>query len=116
MYKHNVLTLAECREAVANGNIKYTDEQLIQMRDWLTNMTTIALEYLEKNGVDYLDELIARTEKEEKTNHKCSKTTLACRMVFRNPVKKVAGKKPTAVVQSPKKILNKQICESCNCL
>jgi hypothetical protein len=57
------LTLAECRKAVGNGEIEYTDEQLIQMRDWLTNMADIALEYLEKNGIDCLDELIANTEK-----------------------------------------------------
>jgi len=75
-----MLTLAECREAVSSGNIKYTDEQLIQMRDWLDNFATIALEYLERNGVDCLDELIAKTEK---TSPKSSKTTLTRGMVFR---------------------------------
>ncbi len=36
------------------------------MRDWLDNFATIALEYLERNGIDCLDELIAKTEKEKK--------------------------------------------------
>lgn len=36
------------------------------MRDWLNNFADIALEYLEKNGVDCLDELIEKTETKNK--------------------------------------------------
>ncbi len=64
--EHNKLSLAECRRIASNGNIKYTDEQLIQMRDWLSNFANMALEYLEENGVDCLDELIAKTETKNK--------------------------------------------------
>ena len=74
--EHNKLSLPECRKAVSNGNIKYTDEQLIQMRDWLTNLADICLEYLEKNGVDCLDELIAKTEAEAKNKGKPKKIKL----------------------------------------
>ena len=55
-----MLTLTECREIANKGNIKYTDEQLIKMRDWLSNFANMALEHLEKHGVDYLDELTAK--------------------------------------------------------
>jgi len=74
--EHNKLSLPECRKAASNGNIKYTDEQLIQMRDWLDNLAGMALEYLEKNGVDCLDELIAKTEAEAKKKGKPKKIKL----------------------------------------
>jgi hypothetical protein len=65
-----MLTLTECREIANKGSIKYTDEQLIKMRDWLTNFANMALEYLEKNGADCLDELIAKTESKKKNRRK----------------------------------------------
>lgn len=71
--EHNKLSLPECRKAIGNGEVKYTDEELIEMRDWLTNMADICLEYLEKNGVDCLDELIAKTEAEAKNKGKPKK-------------------------------------------
>lgn len=64
--ENNKLSLPECRKAVSKGSIKYTDEQLIKMRDWLNNFADIALEYLEKNGVDCLDDLIEKTETKNK--------------------------------------------------
>ena len=64
--ENNKLSLPECRKAVSKGSIKYTDEQLIGMRDWFNNMADIALEYLEKNGIDCLDKLIAETEAKNK--------------------------------------------------
>jgi hypothetical protein len=54
------LSLAECRKAVANDDIKYTDEELIQMRDWFDNMADIALAIIEKNGIDAMNEIIDR--------------------------------------------------------
>jgi hypothetical protein len=69
-----MLTLAECREIANKGNIKYTDEQLIKMRDWLSNFANMVLEYLEKNGVDCLDELIATTKDIKKGKHKIKNT------------------------------------------
>jgi hypothetical protein len=64
--EHNKVSLAECRKAASKGNIKYTDEQLLKMRDWFMNMADISLEYLEKNGMDCLDELIATTKTKNK--------------------------------------------------
>lgn len=63
------LTLSECRQAVSKGRIKYTDEQLIKMRDWLYNFADITLEYLEKNGVDCFDELIEKNRNIKHTKH-----------------------------------------------
>ena len=60
--RNNKLTLVECRKSVAKGEIQYTDEELLKMRNWLENIADMALEYLEKNGVDCLDELIKKTE------------------------------------------------------
>jgi hypothetical protein len=68
--EYNKLSLPECRKAVSKGTVIYTDEQLIKMRDWLNNIADIALEYLEKNGVDCLDELIAKTESKNKGKEK----------------------------------------------
>jgi hypothetical protein len=64
--ENNKLSIAECRKAVSKGRIKYTDEQLMKMRDWLNNIADIALEYLEKNGADSLDQLISQTETKNK--------------------------------------------------
>lgn len=63
------LTLPECRKAVSKGRIKYNDEQLIKMRDWLYNFADITLEYLEKNGVDCLDDLIEKNTNIKQTKY-----------------------------------------------
>lgn len=70
---NNKLSLTDCRKAASKGGIKYTDEQLIQMRDWLGNFANMALEFIEKNGIDCLDELIAKTEEEAKNKGKPKK-------------------------------------------
>lgn len=57
---NNKLSLAECRKAVSNGEINYTDEELIKMRDWLDNIADIALTIIEQNGVDNILEIIDR--------------------------------------------------------
>lgn len=60
------LSLAECRKAVANGEIIYSDEELIKIRDWLDNMADIALAIIEKNGVDNMNEIIDRANRKNK--------------------------------------------------
>ncbi len=60
------LSLAECRKAVANGEIVYSDEELIKIRDWLDNMADIALAIIEKNGVDNINEIIDRANRKNK--------------------------------------------------
>lgn len=62
---NNKLSLAECRKAVANGEINYTDEELIKIRDWLDNMADIALAIIEKNGVDNMNEIIDRANRNQ---------------------------------------------------
>ncbi len=61
---NNKLSLAECRKAVAKDGINYTDEELIKMRDWLDNLADIALEIIEKNGIDNMNEIIERANRE----------------------------------------------------
>ena len=60
------LSLAECRKAVAKGEIVYTDEELIKIRDWLDNMAEIALAIIEKNGIDNMNEIIDRANQKNK--------------------------------------------------
>ena len=62
---NNKLSLAECRKAVANGEINYTDEELIKMRDWLDNLADIALAIIEKNGLESMNEIIERASKND---------------------------------------------------
>jgi hypothetical protein len=54
------LSLAECRKIAAKHGIPYTDEELIQMRDWLDNLGDIILTIVEQNGVDAMNEIIER--------------------------------------------------------
>ena len=60
---NNKLSLAECRKAVANGEVNYSDEELIKMRDWLDNIADIALAIIEQNGIDSINEILERTTK-----------------------------------------------------
>lgn len=57
------LSLAECRKCVANGENQYSDEELIKIRDWLDNMADIVLAIIEKNGIDNMNEIIDRANK-----------------------------------------------------
>lgn len=57
------LSLAECRKIVAKGEINYTDEELIKIRDWLGNMADIVLTIVEKNGADNMNEIIDRANR-----------------------------------------------------
>lgn len=59
------LSLAECRKAVYNGEINYTDDELIKIRDWLDNMADIALAIIEKNGIDNMNEIIDRANRNQ---------------------------------------------------
>lgn len=59
----NKLSLAECRKCLANDENQYTDEELLKIRDWLDNMADIALAIIEKNGIDNMNEIIDRANK-----------------------------------------------------
>ncbi len=54
------LSLAECRKIATKHGIPYTDEELIEMRDWLDNMGDIILTIVEQNGVDVMNEIMER--------------------------------------------------------
>ncbi len=60
MSEHNKLSLPECRKAIGNESINYSDEELIKIRDWLDNIADIALAIIEKNGMDNMNEIIDR--------------------------------------------------------
>ena len=57
------LSLAECRKIYANHGYQYTDEELLKMRDWLDNLADIALAIIEQNGIDNMNEIIERANK-----------------------------------------------------
>lgn len=63
--ENSKLSLAECRKAVEKGKIIYTDEELIKIRDWLDNMADIALAIIEKNGIDSMNEIIDRANRNQ---------------------------------------------------
>ena len=54
------LSLEECQKAIAIGDIQYTDEELIKMRDWLDNLSDITLAIIEHNGIDNMNEILNR--------------------------------------------------------
>jgi len=57
-----MLTIKECREILEQDAEGLTDEEVIQMRDWLSMMADIAIESVEKS----------REEKENRKNEKKS--------------------------------------------
>ena len=57
-----MLTVKECREILEQDAEGLTDEEVIQIRDWLSMMADIAIESVEKS----------RAEKENKKNEKKS--------------------------------------------
>ena len=63
--ENSKLSLAECRKTVAKGEIIYTDDELIKIRDWLDNMADIVLAVIEKNGIDNMNEIIDRANRNE---------------------------------------------------
>jgi hypothetical protein len=58
--EHTKLSLPECRKAISNESINYSDEELIKIRDWLDNIADIALAIIEKNGMDSINEIVDR--------------------------------------------------------
>lgn len=65
---NNKLSLAECRKIVAKDGFTYTDEELLKMRDWLDNLADIALAIIEKNGVDNMNEIIERANRNKENS------------------------------------------------
>lgn len=65
---NNKLSLAECRKVVAKHGINYTDEELLKMRDWLDNLADIALAIIDKNGIDTMNEIIERANRNNDDN------------------------------------------------
>ena len=51
------------RKIYAKSGFNYTDEELIKIRDWLSNLADIALAIVEHNGVDNMNEIIERANK-----------------------------------------------------
>ncbi|MGZ4053671.1 MAG: hypothetical protein ACXVPU_04690 [Bacteroidia bacterium] len=59
---NNKLSIPECRKALGEENINYTDDEVLKMRDWLDNMADIALTIIEENGIGAIIEIIERSE------------------------------------------------------
>lgn len=60
---NNKLSLAEMRKIYAKSGRNYSDEELLKMRDWLDNLADIALAIVEHNGVDNMNEIIERANR-----------------------------------------------------
>lgn len=60
---NNKLSLAEMRKIYAKSDCKYSDDELLKMRDWLDNLADIALAVVEHNGVDNMNEIIDRANR-----------------------------------------------------
>ncbi len=60
---NNKLSLAEMRKIYAKSGCKYSDDELLKMRDWLDNLADIALAIVEHNGVDNMNEIIDRANR-----------------------------------------------------
>jgi len=41
---HSKISLAECKKILSEDGIVYTDEEIIQMRDWLYHIAEIAID------------------------------------------------------------------------
>lgn len=52
------LSIAECRKIIIGGPIPYTDEELINLRDWLDNLADIAFAIIENAGVNEMNEIL----------------------------------------------------------
>jgi hypothetical protein len=55
--------LAECRKAVSNGAINYSDDELIKMRDWFDELANNLLKIVERTRANSLSEIINRRTK-----------------------------------------------------
>lgn len=51
------------RKIYAKSGRNYSDEELLKMRDWLDNLADIALAIVEHNGVDNMNEIIERANR-----------------------------------------------------
>ena len=40
----NKISLAECKKILSTDNLYYTDDKIIQMRDWIYQMVDIAID------------------------------------------------------------------------
>ncbi len=58
-----MLSLNECRKILSKDDKIYTDEEIIEIRNWVNNMADIALTIVDKNGIDNLNEIIDRRNK-----------------------------------------------------
>lgn len=55
-----MLTLNECKKILLKDGETFTDEEIIEIRNWVDTMVDIALSIVEKNGVDAINEIIDR--------------------------------------------------------
>lgn len=51
------------RKIYAKSGRNYSDDELLKMRDWLDNLADIALAIVEHNGVDNMNEIIERANR-----------------------------------------------------
>jgi hypothetical protein len=55
-----MLTLNECKKILLKDGETFTDEEIIEIRNWVDTMVDIALSIVEQNGIDAINEIIDR--------------------------------------------------------
>jgi uncharacterized protein with PhoU and TrkA domain len=61
-----MLTLNECKKILLKDGETFTDEEIIEIRNWVDTMVDIALSIVEQNGIDAINEIIDRENRQPK--------------------------------------------------
>lgn len=64
--RNKMLTLKQCKEILQNDAEGLTDEEIIEMRDWLSNMADILIDSLDKIEAEKKNK---EQQNEEESNH-----------------------------------------------
>lgn len=60
--ENNKVTLAECRKILNRNGVQYTDEEILEIRDWLYHIIEIILDaqerFKDKEGVEANNETL----------------------------------------------------------
>ncbi len=60
--ENNKVTLAECRKILNRNGVQYTDEEILEIRDWLYHIIEIILDaqerFKEKEGFEANNEIL----------------------------------------------------------
>lgn len=67
-FENKKLSLVECKKILNTDGVFYTDEEVIELRDWLYHMAEIVFDTMDSENDKYKMDLINK-ENETKSNH-----------------------------------------------